>query len=118
MANVQFGSVVAPIPAARVSVAADPGGFTCQWNRPCTARPCRRVGTRKQPWQEGGSKWHQPGQGRNPKMEAEQLRPWNVSEGSVNTEHFIVVQKAIEKIEACPEMEGIKNAPSHPARCD
>ena len=46
-----------------------------------------------------------------PQMEGEQLHPWNVSEDSVNAEHFIVVQKAIEKIEACPVMEGIRNAP-------
>ena len=52
--------------------------------------------------------------GPKPKMEAEQLRPWNVSEDSVNAEHFIVVQKAIEKIEACPVMDGVRNAPPIP----
>ena len=56
--------------------------------------------------------------GPKPQMEAEQLRPWNVSEDSVNTEHFIVDQKAIEQLEACPMMDGIKNAPSDRARCD
>ena len=129
MANAQFGSVVAPTPAARVSVAADPGGLTCQWSRSCTARPCRCVWgseaamagakTKVAAAMAGGRiKVASARAGPKPKMEAEQLRRWNAPEDSVNAEHFIVAQKAIEKIEACPVLDGIKSAPSNRARCD
>ena len=43
-----------------------------------------------------------------------QLLPISMPEDSVNAEHFIVVQKAMEKIEACPVMDGIRNAPPIP----
>ena len=56
----------------------------------------------------GGVKVASARAGPKPKMEAEQLRPWNVSEDSANAEHFIVVQKAIENIEACPVMDGVR----------